>query len=341
MQTRKRAKSVTFGKKIKDTGEKEHLKKTVEDEDISQVSQEASEKTGQTESKEIHEESQSELSATPPKTDEVEVNNAIVTPASEFASDNPLSSSPELPKDDKEQEATTEPGQLSATNTEVAQPIETPAHPTAVSEPQIEPVSPELSSTPPPSAFTIQTSEQSTQSASADVAEQPAKKHFGLYFIVVALLSFILGLGAMAGASYLGLVHVNFTKLPAGVQIPGLIGQKPTPTVLPPIAIPTVKPVDLTAFTITVLNGSGISGKAADAKNALNAAGFTVSSTGNADKSTYTKTEISAKKTVNHDYITKLEDELNKSYDVDTTVATSPDSDTTDVTVTLGSQTAQ
>ena len=340
MQTRKRAKSVTFGRKIKENEEKEHVKKAVENEEVSSVAQEALPKVEAAEAKESTEESHSELSAIPPKTAEVEEHTEVATPSSEFVSDNPLSSSPELPKEEKGHETATEPSQLSSATSELPQPVETSVHPVATAEPQTDSPSSELSATP-PSAFTIQTAEQNPQSATADTIEKPTKKHFGLYFIVVALLSFILGLGAMAGASYLGLVKVNLTQLPAGVKIPGLIGQKPTVTPVPPTVAPTEKPVDLTAYTIAVLNGSGISGKAAEAKQTLTSAGFTVSSTGNADKSTYTKTEISAKKTVNHDYLTKLEDELNKSYDVDTTVATSPDSDTTDVTVTLGSQTSQ
>lgn len=339
MQTRKRAKSVTFGKKNKESEEKEPVKKAVANEEVSSVTQEVPSKVETAEIKQSAEEPQAELSATPPKTAEAEEHAEVATPTSEFVSDNPLSSSPELPKEEKGHETAAESSQLSSANADLPQPVETSAHPDATAEPQADSASSELSATP-PSAFTIQTSEQN-QSATADTIEQPAKKHFGLYFIVVALLSFILGLGAMAGASYLGLVKVNLTQLPAGVKIPGLITQKPTVTPVPPTVAPTQKPVDLTAYTIAVLNGSGISGKAADAKKTLSDAGFTVSSTGNADKSTYTKTEISAKKTVNHDYLTKLEEELNKSYDVDTTVATSPDSDTTDVTVTLGSQTAQ
>jgi len=337
MQTRKRAKSVSFGKK-KDKGEKEHVKKIVEDE----ASVSVADKAEGIEAKEARVETSAGLSATPPKAEEAPQENAVATPSNEFVSDNPLSSSPEQPKEAKEQESaalTPEP----AAGGELSQPVETGAP--SATEPQSQGEqgsAEELSSTLPPSAFTIQTNEQpaqpatNTNAAPTDAEPVPAeKKRFGLYFLVVAFLSFILGLGAMAGASYLGLVNVNLTKLPA--SIPAFLGSKPpTPTVPAPTTAPTEKPVDLTAFTVTVLNGSGIGGKAADVKSSLTTAGFKVSSTGNADKSTYTKTEISAKKTVNHDFITKLQDELNKDYDVDKTIATSSDSDATDVTVTLG-----
>ena len=341
MQTRKRAKSVSFGKKTKEKDEKEHVKKAAEEQAVTTKA----EKEESVETPDTHEESQSELSATPPKAAEAEP-AAVETPSNEFVSDNPLTTSPEqTAKSPEEPVAAAEPTQPAVENNELSQPVETPAQPTTTPAQQGEqPSTQELSSTLPPSAFTIQTNEQPAQEtaiAATAAEERPQKKRFGLYFLVVAFLSFILGLGAMAGASYLGLVHVNFSKLSTGVHVPGLLSQKPTPTVQPPTAIPTQKTVDLTAYTISVLNGSGISGKAADEKTALTTAGFKVTSTGNAANSNFTKTEISAKSSVNHDFLTKLEDELNKSYTVDTTVATSPDSDSTDVTVSLGSSTAQ
>ena len=335
MQTRKRAKSVSFGKK------KEHEKK-VEEEVVTAAPEKTEEHAEKVEAKETHADTP-ELSATPPKTEEPE-EAAVETPSNEFVSDNPLTTTPEASKTAKEHEPAAVSEPPSADEPQLSQTPEPAAQPTTPTEPEGQPASQELSSTLPPSAFTIQTGagEQPVQEETPEPAAsetEPAKKRFGLYFLVVAFLSFVLGLGAMAGASYLGLVNVNFSRLHVGV--PGLLGQKPTPTALPPTAVPTQKPVDLTAYTIAILNGSGISGKAAEVKTSLITAGFKVSSTGNADKSTYTKTEISAKKTVNHDFLTKLEDELNKTYDVDTTVASAPDSDTTDVTVTLGSQTAK
>src|SRR5437868_2655265 len=102
MQTRKRAKSVTFGKKNTESEEKEHVKKTAENEEVSSAAQEAPSKVeAAEEAKESHEEPQSELSTTPPKTAEGEGQTEVTTPSSEFVSDNPLSS-PELPKEEKE-----------------------------------------------------------------------------------------------------------------------------------------------------------------------------------------------------------------------------------------------
>jgi len=96
-----------------------------------------------------------------------------------------------------------------------------------------------------------------------------------------------------------------------------------------------------TSFTISVLNGSGVSGKAAKIKAQLTTAGFKVTVTENATNSDFTKTEIASKKSVSPAFLTKLEAELKKSFIVDSSISVLPSSSPTDVTVTLGSQTAQ
>lgn len=217
------------------------------------------------------------------------------------------------------------------------QPIVTPSPEQGASSQT--PTSEDLSSTLPPSAFTIQNNE-----TEAPQEQEVEKKKFGVYFFVVAFLSFILGLGAMAAVSYFGLISLNFPKLqiPTQLHIGSILGAKPTLTPKPsPIPTATPVPVNLKQFTIKVLNGSGVTGQAAKAESSLNGDGYSVSSTGNAPNSNFTKTEISAKKSVSTVYLTKLESELGKTYVVDTTVTTLSDSNTTDVIVTLGSQTAQ
>jgi len=341
MQTRKRAKSVSFGKKSNEKTEKEQVKKTVHEDAVLADSDKTSEKAAVVERRTVPEKPVLEgLSETPPNTEPEDASD-VETPANEFVTDSPLSSTPELSKDTKEEPAPVsvepEAASVEPEAAELSQPIEPAASaPDSPEQPAAQGESQELSSTLPPSAFTIQSNEPAP--APTPVPES-GKKRFGVYFLVVAFLSFILGLGAMAAASYFGLVNVNLTRLPAGIHIPVMLGQKPTPTVPPPTAAPTQKPVDLTAFTIGVLNGSGIAGKAADEKTSLTTAGYKVTSTGNAVKSDFTKTEIAAKKTVDPAFLSKLEDELKKSFDVDATVASLPASSTTDVTVTLGQNT--
>lgn len=151
----------------------------------------------------------------------------------------------------------------------------------------------------------------------------------------------------MAAVSY-GWLTIPGVKIPSNlqVQIPAMLGgSNPTPTIAPTeapavVEAPTEKPVDLSAFTVSVLNGSGVVGKASEVKTTLTTAGFKVSTTGNADKSDYTTTQISAKKSVDKAYIEKLEEELKKSFEV-TAASTAPETDTTDVTVTIGKNPAK
>lgn len=331
MQTRKRAKSVTFGKKPK---EKESIKESVKKTEPLVSTEKVAEKAEVVERRTVSEKPQvEELSETPPKEEQVPEAQGIVTPPSEFITENPLSGAPEVAKISNEPVlSVTEPEKPAAEFAETPQPIE-PV------EQQITPEqhSQELSPTLPQSAFTIQST-----GTSASISGE-GKNRFFVYFLVVAFLSFILGLGAMAGVSYLGLVKVSsLPRFPSGIKFSGLPGVRPTATPIPlPTSAPTQKQVDLQAYSISILNGSGITGKAADVKSTLTTAGFKISSTGNADKSTYAMTEISAKKSVDSTYLSKLEDVLKKSFSIDTTVATIPDSTTTDLTITIGSKTAQ
>jgi LytR cell envelope-related transcriptional attenuator len=75
-------------------------------------------------------------------------------------------------------------------------------------------------------------------------------------------------------------LHAFFEKLSADPK------KAAAPTTAAP---PSVAPADV---SVEVLNGSGTSGLAAKAGEGLTANGFTVTSTGNADSHSYTKTEI-------------------------------------------------
>jgi LytR cell envelope-related transcriptional attenuator len=346
MQTRKRAKSVTFGKKVK---EKEAPKEAIDEKVVApvepeKVKEKEPEKTEVKEEKATDDKNESEeLSSSLPKTEEKEKEKeepeSVATPASEFVTESPLSSAPESSKPAESEEAITAGQQADSENalpSEEPQPIETPAQPAAAPtstkpEEQVASDDNELSPTPPQSAFTIQSNENQPP-----VAMGEGRKKFGLYFIIIALLSFVLGLGAIAAANYFGVIKLSIPQLP--------VAAKPTPTIIPtmqPTVAPTAATVDLSAYTISVLNGSTIAGKASDVKASLTAAGYKVGTIGNADNSNFTKTEVAAKTTVDKAYLSKLEAELGKTFDVDSTVGALPASSTSDVTVTLGSLTAK
>lgn len=89
----------------------------------------------------------------------------------------------------------------------------------------------------------------------------------------------------------------------------------PEPTAIPfSTPIPQPQKPDLTKYSITVLNGSGIKGEAGKVQTLLEKAGFKVASTSNAKTYDYKKTEISVQKDVDADFIKALIAALTKSY---------------------------
>jgi hypothetical protein len=156
---------------------------------------------------------------------------------------------------------------------------------------------------------------------------------FGFFFLV-AFLTFLIGLAVISGISYL------MPDQKESLKVVNTDDANETPQ---PTAEPTTPPeeVDLTAYAVEVLNGSGTTGEAAKVKALLETAGFKVGTVGNADTSDYTKTVVSAKKSVNQQYLHKLMEELKKTYEVNTVVESATASQTSDVVVTIGSSTVE
>jgi hypothetical protein len=123
-------------------------------------------------------------------------------------------------------------------------------------------------------------------------------------------------------------------------------GQVETPSAtVSPTTSPIVSPspaatIDLSKYTISVFNGSGIVGEAVKAKTLLTTAGFKVGSTANAATYDYTKTIIKAKSTVEAPFISALSSALGKNYSVDTSQTLASTSADT-VQVVVGSSKAQ
>ena len=109
----------------------------------------------------------------------------------------------------------------------------------------------------------------------------------------------------------------------------------PTPTQAPSQAD------DKTTYTITVLNGSGQAGVAAAGKALLEQDGYTVGSVGNASSSDYQETVIEAKSAVPPAWISMLAKDLGTDYTVDSHTKSLDDSESSDIIVIIGQQTAQ
>ena len=103
-----------------------------------------------------------------------------------------------------------------------------------------------------------------------------------------------------------------------------------------PTAKPTASPsASLSRYKIKILNGSGIKGEAGKVQTLVEAAGFTVLSTGNAATYDYTKTQITIKTGIDPDFVSTLVATLKKNYQLEDPKTVS--SQTNDITIIVGS----
>ncbi len=129
-------------------------------------------------------------------------------------------------------------------------------------------------------------------------SDMPAKKNFMwpiLFIFIIALL--------MLGGIF---AYKNNTKS----EKVNVVTLSPTPIVMPE---PT-KAIDLSKYSIKILNGSGVAGEAGRQKTNLETEGFTVSSAGNADNSDYKSTIIKAKEKVDKAFLDKLKSVLGSTF---------------------------
>lgn len=147
----------------------------------------------------------------------------------------------------------------------------------------------------------------------------------------VIIIPGIFLLGALLGGIYFYQTSVNKVadKTPTTTQEP-TTNSVPTSSSEP-------KVVDLTKYTIKILNGSGIKGEAGKVQDLLESAKFEVSTTGNADSYGYTKTVIQVKSDVDKDFIAKLTETLSETYSVDTKTQSLSTTSSDSVIVIVGS----
>lgn len=137
---------------------------------------------------------------------------------------------------------------------------------------------------------------------------QPLKKNSSLALWIIIPGIFLLG--ALLGGIFFYQRGVNRGQ--TATPIP-----EPTPS---SSSTPTASPsaqINLTKYTITIFNGSGIPGEAGKVKTLLTTAGFKVGTTSNAATFDYKKTIIKAQSSVDSAYITQLSSTLAKTYQVD------------------------
>lgn len=165
----------------------------------------------------------------------------------------------------------------------------------------------------------------SSSDSSSDSDSKP-HKNFLLPMIFIVLLGI-----AVLGGVYFYMQNSDKTQK----SKTNVVTLSPTPQAV----TPEPEEVDLSKYSIEVLNGSGVSGTAGKVKDSLEDVGFSVESVGNADNSDYTKTIIQAKKEVDKVFLDELKKTLGKTYSVGDLEDLKNSSDT-DVVVIIGSSEA-
>lgn len=169
-------------------------------------------------------------------------------------------------------------------------------------------------------------------------------------FIYVILFALIIGLAILVGNYFLsGKLISNAKPTPTPLPSPTVA---PTPTSVASVSAtpePTGKVTPTPSSKVTptngtskslqveVLNGSGTPGEAGKAASILKSAGYTITSTGNADTFDYQQTVIQIKKSKNA-LAAQLKKDLSTAYSVDPTVQTLAESSSADAIVIVGTK---
>lgn len=166
----------------------------------------------------------------------------------------------------------------------------------------------------------------------------PQKNHTKIHFLLWLLL-FICVIGASSGLlayyfQYPPFSQKSVTRENISSQT---LKETPSPTKETENSATTTTSVDLSAYTIEILNGTQIPGLAKQLSDDLTAKGVTITSSGNADVDTYTQTEIRYKPSVSEEYRMALDKLIKSIYD-NSIEKNAEDNQTTDVLIIIGTK---
>lgn len=158
--------------------------------------------------------------------------------------------------------------------------------------------------------------------------------NFKLFFVFVLIFAL---LGALVGGIF-------YYKQNVSLQSPAdntdtMTDEIPTETPANDTVTPTTEvSVDLTKYSVNVLNGSGIKGEAGKVQSLLTKAGFAEDKVdaGNANSYDHTTTSVSLKKAVPDEVFNKIKEALGSGYTVEKAVATLNDSSSHDIEIVVG-----
>ena len=152
--------------------------------------------------------------------------------------------------------------------------------------------------------------------------------------ILWILIPGMLLLGLLIGGIFayvFGIQKISDSNKPNASDTQNITAEPTVSSTTKPTASPSA---NLSKYKIKILNGSGIKGEAGKVQTLIEAAGFTVLSTGNAATYDYTKTQITIKTGIDPDFVSTLAATLKKDYQLEDTKTVS--SQTNDVTVIVG-----
>lgn len=231
-----------------------------------------------------------------------------------------------------------------STPTVTPEPVQPPA-PTPVMQPTPQPATETAAPDPTPQVEEIIPTTADAKAKQAlselEVAHSDHKKSKrGINLKLLFLLTMIVALvvGFVAGGLYVyttGMDILNREEQPPASEE----NESPQPTQTPtpePTATPT--PVDVSEYSVSVLNGSGKAGEAGKVETLLEEAGFTVGNTGNASRYDYSSTVVQVREDVPQEVVAQIESALSENYTVEVGESL-PENSTFDVVVTVGSDT--
>lgn len=154
-----------------------------------------------------------------------------------------------------------------------------------------------------------------------EVAPESKKNSKGL---VLSLLATLVVGGALTGGIIYSRTSLDNRSKAASPEETSI----PTPEVTStPEATPTPEVIDLTEYTINILNGSGVAGQAGVVNDLLELAGFEGMDTGNADSYDYESTEVSLIEGTPKGVFDTIKETLEDDYEVTAGEALDEDSD--------------
>lgn len=178
--------------------------------------------------------------------------------------------------------------------------------------------------------------EKETAEPVTETTDNPDKLPFWVLFLSF-LIGVSLGAGLIGGIFYYqsSVDNLGVTEeVTQPTASPKVSDGKPTPSPSTDTEDVTEEEVDLSVYKVQVLNGSGIGGEAAKAEALVVDAGFTNTTTGNADSYSYTTTEIQYKDSVDKRAFSPLEEALDV-YVVERTDVL-PESNAYDIVIIVG-----